>query len=216
MSCFDDLVSCLRYFPGFGSKSARRLACHLLQKDRSGARRLLAVLSDALDKVNSCSLCNVLSDSDVCAVCASSDRDKTQICVVESSSDLFSIEQTGVYKGSYFVLSGCLSPLDNVFPHDIFLQKLLLRLAEGQVRELVLATNFTTEGEATSFFIAQSAMQLGVPVSRIARGLPVGGEIEYADPVAIGQSFLDRIPVCRLSTETDSSPAEVCSDIHGG
>lgn len=204
-SVVGDLVAAFRALPGVSARSARRFAYYLLQQDRGAARRISSALSQALDLVGFCSLCNALAESDICSVCRSPERDCTKICVVSSTSDMCSIEQTRVYDGLYFVLSGCISPLDGVFPQQVCFDKFLDRLSSGDrsVVEVILATSFTPEGEATAFFVTQAALDAGAVVSRIARGLPAGSEIEYADPLAIGQSFLDRVTIYSPSSSTD-------------
>ncbi|WP_092484651.1 recombination mediator RecR [Candidatus Ichthyocystis hellenicum] len=206
MSSVGDLVAAFRTLPGVSARSARRFAYYLLQQDRVAARRISSALSQALDLVGFCSLCNALAESDICSVCRSPGRDCTKICVVSSTSDMCSIEQTRVYDGLYFILSGCISPLDGVFPQQVCFDKFLARLSSGdRIVEVILATSFTPEGEATAFFVTQAALNAGAVVSRIARGLPAGSEIEYSDPLAIGQSFLDRVTIYSPSTEEELS-----------
>ena len=186
------LIEALRVLPGVGPRSAQRMAYHLLQHDRGGAERLAQALSGALAVVRRCSKCNNFSEEEVCGLCNSPRRDSALLCVVETPADLATVEQTLSYSGMYFVLMGRLSPLDGVGPRDIGLDRLLARAAEGEVREVILATNFTNEGEATAHYIAEMLRSRNVKVSRIARGVPLGGELEYVDIGTISQALLDR------------------------
>jgi recombination protein RecR len=186
------LVEALRVLPGVGPRSAQRMAYHLLQHDRAGAERLAQALGAALSSVRRCVRCNDFSEEEVCALCRSPRRDPSLLCVVETPADLATVEQTLSYSGLYFVLMGRLSPLDGVGPRDIGLDRLLARAAEGEVREVILATNFTNEGEATAHYIAEMLRERGVKASRIARGVPLGGELEYVDIGTISQALLDR------------------------
>jgi recombination protein RecR len=186
------LIEALRVLPGVGPRSAQRMAYYLLQRDRSGAEQLARALSEALARVRHCALCNNYTEDEVCALCRSPRRDRAQLCVVETPSDLAMVEQTSAYAGMYFVLMGRLSPLDGVGPRDIGLEKLLARATEGGVAEVVLATNFTNEGEATAHYVAEMLRSRNVRVSRIARGVPLGGELEYVDAGTLSQAFLDR------------------------
>ena len=186
------LVEALRVLPGVGPRSAQRMAYHLLQHDRAGAEELGQALGAALEGVRRCSKCNNFTEEEVCALCRSPRRDGALLCVVETPADLAMVEQTLSYSGMYFVLMGRLSPLDGVGPRDIGLDRLLERVAEGEVREVILATNFTNEGEATAHYIAEMLRARGVTVSRIARGVPLGGELEYVDAGTISQALLDR------------------------
>ena len=187
----DALVQALRVLPGVGPRSAQRMAYHLLQHDRAGAEQLAGALSAALAGVKRCAKCNNFTEEDVCALCRSPRRDAALLCVVETPADLSMVEQTLSYSGMYFVLMGRLSPLDGVGPRDIGLDRLLARAAEG-VQEVILATNFTNEGEATAHYIAEMLRARGIRVSRIARGVPLGGELEYVDAGTISQALLDR------------------------
>ena len=175
------LVDALRVLPGVGVKSAQRMALQLLERDREGAKRLAEAINEAADRVGRCAQCRTLTEDKVCAICSDSRRLETQLCVVESPADLYALEQAGGYRGKYFVLLGHLSPIDGVGPEQLGIDKLLERLQSKQVRELILATNLTVEGEATAHFIAEKARALGVEVSRIAYGVPMGGELEYVD-----------------------------------
>lgn len=186
------LVDALRVLPGVGPRSAQRMAYHLLQHDRVGAEQLAQALSEALARVRHCSLCNNYTEDEVCALCRSQRRDRTMLCVVETPADLAMVEQSMAYTGMYFVLMGRLSPLDGVGPREIGLERLLARATDGEVAEVVLATNFTNEGEATAHYIAEMLRARGVRVSRIARGVPLGGELEYVDAGTLSQALLDR------------------------
>lgn len=186
------LIDALRVLPGVGPRSAQRMAYYLLQRDRSGAEQLARALSEALARVRHCALCNNYTEDETCALCRSPRRDRTQLCVVETPADLAMVEQTSAYAGMYFVLMGRLSPLDGVGPRDIGLEKLLARATEGEVAEVVLATNFTNEGEATAHYVAELLRSRNVRVSRIARGVPLGGELEYVDAGTLSQALLDR------------------------
>jgi len=186
------LIEALRVLPGVGPRSAQRMAYHLLQHDRPGAGALAEALSAALQTVRRCERCNNFSEEAVCALCRSPRRDAALLCVVETPADLAMVEQTLSYSGMYFVLMGRLSPLDGVGPRDIGLDRLQARTAGGEVQEVILATNFTNEGEATAHYIAEMLRSRGIKVSRIARGVPLGGELEYVDAGTISQALLDR------------------------
>ncbi|TAK87258.1 MAG: recombination protein RecR [Betaproteobacteria bacterium] len=188
----DQLVQALRVLPGVGPRSAQRMAYHLLQHDRPGAEQLAQALSGALASVRRCARCNNFAEEEVCALCRSPRRDASLLCVVETPGDLAMVEQTLSYSGMYFVLMGRLSPLDGIGPRDIGLDRLLERVADGVVQEVILATNFTNEGEATAHYIAEMLRSRGIKVSRIARGVPLGGELEYVDAGTISQALLDR------------------------
>jgi recombination protein RecR len=186
------LIEALRVLPGVGPRSAQRMAYHLLQHDRAGAEQLAQALAGALAGVRRCVKCNNFSEEEMCALCRSPRRDAALLCVVETPADLAMVEQTLSYSGMYFVLMGRLSPLDGVGPRDIGLDRLQARAAEGEVQEVILATNFTNEGEATAHYIAEMLRSRGIKVSRIARGVPLGGELEYVDAGTISQALLDR------------------------
>ena len=186
------LVDALRVLPGVGPRSAQRMAYHLLQHERAGAEELSNAIAAALGAVRRCAKCNNFTEEDVCALCRSPRRDGAILCVVETPGDLAMVEQTLSYSGMYFVLMGRLSPLDGVGPRDIGLDRLLERVAGGEVREVILATNFTNEGEATAHYIAEMLRARDIKVSRIARGVPLGGELEYVDAGTISQALLDR------------------------
>ena len=191
-SSLDFLSDALRRLPGVGPKSAQRIAYHLMQHDREGAAQLARALTQAVDRVQHCALCNTFTESDVCETCLDAERDVGLLCVVETPADQLMIEQTMTYKGLYFVLMGRLSPLDGVGPKDLHLDRLVSRATDGVVTEVVLATNFTNEGEATAHYISEILKQRGLSVSRIARGVPVGGELEYVDAGTIARAMLDR------------------------
>jgi len=191
-SSLEDLIDALRCLPGVGPKSAQRMAYHLLQRDRQGATRLAGALGRALDTIRHCSMCNNFTEEPVCALCRSPRRDASLLCVVETPADLMMMEQTQSYNGQYFVLMGRLSPLDGVGPRDIHLDRLIKRATDGAVKEVILATNFTVEGEATAHYIGEILHARGVKVSRIARGLPVGGELEHVDSGTLAQAVLER------------------------
>jgi len=186
------LVEALRVLPGVGPRSAQRMAYHLLQHDRAGADQLAQALAGALATVRRCARCHNFAEEEVCALCRSPRRDASLLCVVETPADLSMVEQTLSYSGMYFVLMGRLSPLDGVGARDIGLDRLLARATDGEVQEVILATNFTNEGEATAHYIAEMLRARNVKVSRIARGVPLGGELEYVDAGTISQALLDR------------------------
>ncbi len=186
------LIDALRCLPGVGPKSAQRMAFHLLQRDQAGAIRLADAMRGAIEMTRHCGMCNTFTELEVCEICAHPKRDKSLLCVVESPSDLLMMEQTQTYRGLYFVLMGKLSPLDGIGPKEIHLDRLQKRARDGLVKEVILATNFTVEGEATSHYISEMFLEDGIRVSRIARGLPVGGELEYVDSNTLAQALLDR------------------------
>jgi len=188
----DRLIEALRALPGVGPKAAQRMAYHLLQHDRVGAEALAGALASALASVRRCSRCNNFSEDEVCAMCLSPRREPSLLCVVETPADLAVVEQTLSYSGMYFVLMGRLSPLDGVGPRDIGLDRLLARVSGGEVQEVILATNLTNEGEATAHYIAEMLRARGIKASRIARGVPLGGELEYVDVGTVSQALLDR------------------------
>ena len=186
------LIEALRVLPGVGPRSAQRMAYHLLQHDREGGERLAHALVAALGSVRRCAKCNNFTEEELCVLCRSPRRDASLLCVVETPADLSMVEQTLSYSGMYFVLMGRLSPLDGIGPRDIGLERLLERVAGGEVQEVILATNFTNEGEATAHYIAEMLRTRGIRVSRIARGVPLGGELEYVDAGTISQALLER------------------------
>jgi recombination protein RecR len=191
-SSLDGLIEALRCLPGVGPKSAQRMAYQLLQRDRSGAERLASALAHALTALQHCSRCNTFSESDVCERCASSRRDATLLCVVETPVDMNMMEQTHAFNGLYYVLMGRVSPLDGVGPKDLGLERLLARASDGIVKEVVLATNYTNEGEATAHYLGELLRKRGIEVTRIARGIPVGGELEYVDAGTLAQALRER------------------------
>jgi recombination protein RecR len=190
-STLDDLIAALRCLPGVGPKSAQRMTYHLLQRDKPGALRLAQALGHALENIRHCAKCNNFSEQEVCALCLSSRRDHGLLCVVEMPGDLLMMEQAQCYRGMYFVLMGRLSPLDGIGVRELHLEQLLKR-AQEQSCEVILATNFTVEGDATAHYIATLLCAQGVKVSRIARGLPVGGELEHIDSGTLAQAVLER------------------------
>ena len=192
LGSLEALSEALRRLPGVGPKSAQRMAYHLLQHDREGAAILGMALTHAVERIQHCASCNTFSESEVCETCMDTARDASLLCVVETPSDQMMIEQTMTYKGMYFVLMGRLSPLDGIGPKDIHLEKLVARATDGKVLEVVLATNFTNEGEATAHYISETLKVRGLRVSRLARGVPVGGELEYVDAGTIARAMLDR------------------------
>lgn len=191
-AALEQLVEALRCLPGVGPKSALRMAYHLLQRDRPGANTLALALNNALQVVSHCSLCNNFSEHTVCPLCASNNRDGSLLCVVEMPTDLMMLEQTQAFKGMYFVLMGRLSPLDGIGPREIHLDKLIKRAQDGIVEEVILATNYTVEGEATAHYVSELLRTRGLKVSRIARGLPMGGEIEHVDSGTLAQALMER------------------------
>ncbi len=185
----DQLLEALRCLPGVGAKSAQRMAHHLLERDRAGGRRLASTLDAAMQRIGNCTRCRNFSEAGLCALCASDRRDPQLLCVVESPADLAAVEQATGYRGLYFVLLGRLSPLDGLGPAELGLDLLQRRLAEGQVQELIVATNPTVEGEATAHYLAQLARVAGVPATRLAHGVPLGGELEYIDRGTLAHAF---------------------------
>lgn len=201
-NALDALIQALRRLPGVGLKSASRMAFHLLQHDRVGAQLMAQALDQAVAQVLHCSLCNTFTQTEVCSTCQDSQRDQTRLCVVETPADQLALERTGAYKGLYFVLMGKLSPLDGIGPKDIGLQKLFQRVVPkavtgedspvGVVTEVILATNFTAEGETTAHVISEGLKARGILVTRLARGVPIGSELEYVDLGTIAHALVDR------------------------
>jgi recombination protein RecR len=189
------LIALLGKLPGIGEKSAQRLAFHILRAPPQFAAELAEAVADVSQKVRLCSVCMNLTEDDPCALCQDARRDPALICVVESVPDLLAIERTGEYRGRYHVLHGCLSPLDGVGPDDLKVKELLARLGDGTVREVIVATNPDVEGEATALYLQRLIGPLGVQVSRIAQGVPMGGDIEYADQVTLGRAIAGRRPL---------------------
>ncbi len=191
-NALDGLIQALRRLPGVGVKSASRMAFHLLQHDRAGARSLSQALATACDKVNHCERCHTFTEAAVCNTCLDTRRDATRLCVVETPADQSAVERTGAYRGLYFVLMGKLNPLDGIGPRDIGLQELRARACDGSVAEVILATNFTAEGEATAHVISELLRPRGLQITRLARGVPAGSELEYVDLGTIAHALADR------------------------
>jgi recombination protein RecR len=192
LSSLDELTQALRCLPGVGPKAAQRMALHLLQHDRDGAQRLGRALEGATRTIRHCQRCNTFTEDELCNLCRSGKRDAALLCVVETPADLLMIEHTQAYAGLYFVLMGRLSPLDGIGPKEIRLDRLIKRALDGEVREIVLATNFTNEGEATAHYIGELLGARGLKVTRLARGVPVGGELEYVDSGTLAQAVRER------------------------
>ncbi|PKM15971.1 MAG: recombination protein RecR [Gammaproteobacteria bacterium HGW-Gammaproteobacteria-2] len=188
----EQLIQGLRCLPGVGQKSAQRMAFHLLERDRNGGRVLAQVLGEAMERIGHCQRCRDFCEAQLCAVCASASRDAHLLCVLESPADRLAVEQATGYRGLYFVLHGRLSPLDGLGPRELGLDLLAERLASGEVNELIIATNPTVEGEATAHYLAQLARQHNVKPSRLAHGLPLGGELEYTDRGTLAHAFGSR------------------------
>ncbi|MGJ7543550.1 recombination mediator RecR [Variovorax sp. LT1R16] len=191
-SSLDMLIEALRRLPGVGIKSASRMAFHLLQHDRPAAQMLARALQEAAAEVRHCDRCNTFTEAPICQVCSDPRRDGSKLCVVETPADQAALERTGAFHGYYFVLMGRLSPLDGIGPNDIGLQKLFDRALDGSVVEVILATNFTAEGEATAHVIGETLRQRGLTVTRLARGVPAGSELEYVDLGTIAHALVDR------------------------
>ena len=188
-SLLADLIDALRCLPGVGAKTAQRMAFHLLERDRGGGRRLAERLGAAMERIGNCARCRTFSEDAICALCANASRDRALLCVVETPVDQLAIEQATGFRGHYFVLLGRLSPLDGLGPKEIGLDQLAQRLAEGDVQELIVATNPTVEGEATAHLLAQLARTAGVRASRLAHGVPLGGELEFIDRGTLAHAF---------------------------
>jgi recombination protein RecR len=188
----DQLVEALRVLPGVGQKSAQRMALQLLERNREGGRRLATVLAEAMARIGNCRRCRTFSEEPECSLCRNPSRDVELLCVVESPADLAAIEQATGFRGRYFVLLGRLSPLDGLGPRELGLDLLAERLAEGEIREMIIATNPTVEGEATAHYLAQIARQQQVRPSRLAHGVPLGGELEYIDRGTLAHAFGSR------------------------
>jgi recombination protein RecR len=188
----NQLMEALRCLPGVGPKSAQRMAFYLLERDRDGGRNLSQVLAEAMEKIGNCNRCRTLSESEICSICSNNNRDDSLLCVVETPAELMVIEQAIDYRGRYFVLGGHLSPLDGIGPREIGLDQLENRLDEGGITELILATNTTVEGEATAHYISEMAHSRNVRTTRIAHGVPMGGELEYVDGGTISHAFAGR------------------------
>ena len=192
INALDALIQALRKLPGVGVKSARRMAFHLLQHDRNAAQMLSRALQEAADSVHHCDRCHTFTQSTVCDTCLDPQRDHSKLCVVETPADQSALERTNAYKGLYFVLMGKLSPLDGIGPHDLGLKKLFDRATDGVVDEVILASNFTAEGEATAYVIGEGLKARGIRCTRLARGVPVGSELEYVDLGTIAHALVDR------------------------
>ena len=188
----DALIQALRRLPGVGVKSAARMAFHLMQRDREGAQLLARSLQEAALNVKHCERCHTFTEAEVCATCLDAGRDASKLCVVETPADQSALERTGAYKGLYYVLMGKLSPFDGIGPKDLGLKQLFERAGDGVVREVILATNFTAEGEATAHVIGEALKARGLRITRLARGVPVGSELEYVDLGTIAHALVDR------------------------
>ena len=191
----DELIDALRCLPGVGAKSAQRMSFQLLERNRSGAARLAAALNKAVEHVGHCNSCRTLTENEQCFICADLRRDQQTICVVESPADVIAFEHSGDYKGLYFVLMGHLSPIDGIGPAEIGIDKLVQRASELSVSEVILATNPTVEGEATAYYITEQMRSRGIAVSRIAHGVPLGGELEYVDSGTLAHALKGRRPI---------------------
>lgn len=190
-----NLTEALRCLPGVGPKSAQRMTLHLLERDRSGAETLAVALKEAVDKVGHCKLCRNFTELDVCEICSDPRRDRAQVCVVETPADVFAIEQSASFRGLYHVLMGHLSPIDGIGPEEIGLDRFKQRVIDDGVEEVILATNPTVEGEATAYYLTEMLQPVGVKVSRIAHGVPLGGELEYVDGSTLAHALSGRRPV---------------------
>ena len=191
-SSLESLIEALRCLPGVGPKSAQRMAYYLLQRERKGAKHLAESLELALQVVRHCQHCNTFTEAEICDRCSSPKRDATQLCVVETPVDMNMMEQSHAYSGLYYVLMGRISPLDGIGPRELKLERLLARACDGVVQEVILATNYTNEGEATAHYLSELLKSRGIGVSRIARGVPVGGELEYVDSGTLAQAVRER------------------------
>jgi recombination protein RecR len=187
-----ELIEALRCMPGIGQKSAQRIAFHLLERDRDGASGLSKALADAVEGIGHCSRCRMLTEHEICSICSANGRDQVQLCVVESPADVMAVEDATGFRGLYFVLMGHLSPLDGIGPSELGLEKLEQRLAEDGISELIIATNPTVEGDATAHYLAELAARYKVEASRIAHGVPLGGELEYVDGGTLSHAFYGR------------------------
>lgn len=190
-----ELMESLRRLPGVGPKSAQRLALHMLQRDREGARRLASALNAAADRVGHCAECRTLTEEPVCGLCRNPQRDHSLLCVVEWPQDMLSLENSGAYRGLYFILMGRLSPLDGIGPRELGLDKLETRLDRGEVREVIVATSSTVEGEATAHVIADMCRARGIQATRLAQGVPMGGELEFVDGGTLAHALQGRRPI---------------------
>ena len=186
------LLQALRCLPGVGPRTAQRMAFHLLERDRDGAQELIDALAEGLERIGECKQCRMLSENPLCWICSSSERNASLLCVVESPADVLAIEDSAVFNGHYFVLQGRLSPLDGIGPDELGLGLFEQQIATGKIREIILATGSTVEGEATAGYLASLAQQNGVAVSRIAHGVPIGGELEYVDRSTLSRAISGR------------------------
>ncbi|HDP89439.1 MAG TPA: recombination protein RecR [Thioalkalivibrio sp.] len=191
-SVLQNLVDTLKILPGVGPKSAQRMALYLLERERDGALRLADALREAVEKIGHCKRCRTLTELEVCRICANPARQGEQLCIVETPADVLAIEQASVYRGLYFVLMGHLSPLDGIGPEELGLDELERRFDEGEVQEVILATNPTVEGEVTAHYISELAAERGISTTRLAHGIPIGGELEYADSQTLSHAFQGR------------------------
>lgn len=191
-SLLEQLIEAFRVLPGVGQKTAQRMAYHMLEREREGGRRLAQALGEAVERIGHCDRCRDFSEQSRCVICASGSRDRQLLCVVESPADRLAIEQATGFRGLYFILQGRLSPLDGIGPAELGLDQLAARLGEGEVQELIIATNPTVEGEATAHYLAQLARQQGVRPSRLTHGVPLGGELEYVDRGTLSHAFGSR------------------------
>jgi len=193
-SAIEALKEALKALPGVGPKNAQRMAFHLMERNREGAKAIADALNYALERVTSCKRCNTFCEAEICEICSSDKRDHQQLCVVETPADLQAIEQVGAYQGLYFVLMGRLSPLEGIGPDKLGFKRLNTLVAENDIREVVIATNITAEGEATADYALQLLSPYGVSITRLARGVPVGGELEYMDQRTLAAAFKERRP----------------------
>lgn len=190
---FGTLVQKLRLLPSVGSKSAQRMALHLLMRQRGGALELAQAIQDAITHIHECSVCHALTELEICEICQDTDREDTVLCVVESPADVFAIEHSGSFKGKYHVLHGHLSPLDGIGPDEVGIPHLIQRLSQGHVQEVILATNATVEGQATAHYLVEACRHLPIRITRIAQGVPQGGELEYVDSHTLHQALTHRL-----------------------
>lgn len=190
---FDQLVQALRVLPSVGPKSAQRMALHLIMKNKEGAIGLANALNEATSYIHECAICHSLTENDVCDICSSHDRDEHLLCVVESPADVMAIEQSGSFRGKYHVLGGHLSPLDGIGPEEIGIPYLVQRLSQGEIHEVILATNATVEGQATAHYLVEATKHLSLQMTRIAQGVPQGGELEYVDSHTLSQAVHNRM-----------------------
>jgi recombination protein RecR len=188
----EQLIEALRYLPGVGPKTAQRMAFQLLERGRENGKRLAQILQEAMENIGHCASCRTFSETDICKLCASTNRDPALLCILESPIDMTAVEQMGGYRGRYFILMGHLSPLDGIGPDEIGMQQLKILLASGVIKEVILATNPTVEGEATAHYISELVKQYAIKASRIAHGVPLGGELEYIDSGTLAHAFAGR------------------------